>query len=65
MEIQMVRKKRDHLANLTKIFFQAVIEFIIFPSACSVIVTLTLVQEREISFLLNNKKQINNNNEYN
>ena len=36
MEIQRVRKKRDHLANLTKIFFQPVIEFIIFPSACSV-----------------------------
>ena len=63
MEIQMVRKERD-LTQWTKISFQLLIECIIFPSACSVCHCLTLIQEQEISSLLNNKKQVNNNNEY-
>ena len=63
MEIQMVRKERD-LTQWTKISFQLLIKFIIFPSACSVCHCLTLIQEQEISSLLNNKKQVNNNNEY-
>ena len=63
MEIQMVRKERD-LTQWTKISFQLLIEFIIFPSACSVCHCLTLIQEQEISSLLNNKKRVNNNNEY-
>ena len=64
MEIQMVRKERD-LTQWTKISFQLLIECIIFPSARSVCHCLTLIQEQEISSLLNNKKRVNNNNEYN
>ena len=63
MEIQMVSKEKD-LTQWTKISFQLLTEFIMFPSACSVCHCLTLIQEQDISSLLNNKKQVNNNNEY-